>query len=203
VSRLVRSVLAAVAILAVVVTAYVGLAPDRDGEAPSSQPVLKFAPQTTPRGLAAGIIDHLDGRTVTSVAVTGRGATVAQVLTDDPAVSSILVVAAESTQGPWRCGSDDGFTPVSCQADGPLREVVRHAPGGTAPTFIGRANDDFRGDVRIEVRGDSASPEVVELVQALVDDEDLGLVTTEERNARGRGLHVETLPVVWTSGHAG
>jgi hypothetical protein len=191
--RLVRSVLVAPAILAAVVAAYAGLAPDDAGEAPSSQTVLEYTPQTTPRGLAMGIIDHLDGRTVTSVAVTGQGGTAAQVTTDDPAVSSILVVVAESTRGPWQCGSDDGFAPVSCQSDGPLREVVRHAPGGTAPTFVGRANDDFRGDVLIELHGDSASPEVEALVQALVDDLDLGLFTTQQRNTRGRDLHVVPL----------
>ncbi|MFB9314305.1 hypothetical protein [Nocardioides plantarum] len=192
-SRILRSVLAALAILTVVAAAYVVLTPDEDGVVPSSQDVLEFTPETTPRGLAVAIIDHLGDRTITSVAVTGKGGTHAVVETTDPEVASVSVSVRTSTEGPYQCGSDDGYTRVSCSANGPLREVVRRTPGGAAPTVIGHANDDFRGDVLIEVHGDSDTPEVVELVQSLVDDEDLGEVTSQDRNDRGRDLDVVPL----------
>ena len=192
-SRLARSVLVALAVIAAVAAAYVVLTPHDDGVVPPSQAVLEFTPETTPRGLAAAIIDHLGDRTVTSVAVTGKGGTAAVVETTDPAVASVSVFVGSSSTGPYECGTDDGYTRVSCSADGPLLEVVRGAPGGAHPTFIGRANDDFRGDVLIEVHGDSDAPEVSDLVQSLVEDDLVGEVTSEDRNDRGRGLDVVPL----------
>lgn len=148
---------------------------------------------TSPRGLAAAVLHHLDEATVTYVGgAGGRDALTASIGLSDPDVTTLYIaVNVDRRAAIDACGVDFGFQVVECDTGASLREVVvKRGPTCDGPILMGRYDDDDRGSVLVELFGDD-TPANRDLVAELIDDPTVGRTTTTAINAEGAELDFE------------
>lgn len=145
----------------------------------------------TPRGLAAGLLAHLPHADVTYVGGADEdGAISVMVETDSPELGTVgLYVLTESDIGAIACGSDSGYTSISCDADdvSTTDVLARTNNNDKMPDIMGRFYDASRKNVLVQVWG-SSDDDAESLVRELLKDPLLGAVTSHARNEAGEQL---------------
>jgi hypothetical protein len=145
----------------------------------------------TPRGLAAGIIEHLGDAKVTYVGGSETdGVLSAMVSTSEPDTASVYVVVYGAPEAaPTRCARDSGYTSLVCKTDGPSTTELglRGNQDNNLPLLIGRVYDASRTSVLFEVWGTNAESSE-SLARKLMGDPLLGAVTSRDRNDKGEEL---------------
>lgn len=140
---------------------------------------------TTARGLAAAVLQHLDGEDP-HVGVTDTDYPAAHIDVGDDDLDAIFVSLAPD--GPGTCDGVPGYRVIEC-AENPYTELsVNPRPNAPeAPVLEGRYADARRGSVLVQVWGEDTE-ENRDLVRGLVRDHLIGLSTTHGANEAGAEL---------------
>lgn len=143
----------------------------------------------TARGLAAAVLAHLDDADQARVTGSDKDDRLVAIVSptgDD--VTSVFVSVTDEGDGGRTCEPDDGFEIVDCDEGPPFGAVMQKAHlEKRTPVYLGRAEDESRGAVLIEVFG-KPSEEGLQLVKDLVADPLVGLETSGALNAKGEKL---------------
>jgi hypothetical protein len=125
----------------------------------------------TARGLAAGLLEHLDNLEVTSVSGSGNDLSISvMVEMSGPAVSFIHLYVQPPDFALTKCDADDGYDPVMCETDPDLTEVMRRkGPNEQMPLYEGRYFSGERGSILVQTWG-RESPDTVELILEVLKD---------------------------------
>jgi hypothetical protein len=192
-----------------VLTLLVGCGTDRSLSDPTAE-------RATPRGLIAGILQHVRADELKSVAVEADQRAGKRVSYPYPAPGyvdvdlkdgtsigvSVTAYTGDRTAPLFRCTATDGYQRLECQDDPPLfigSQNVREVDGGKFPNFEGRTRNPDRGEVLVQVVTDRSAGDIVPIIRAILNDENIGLFTTKGLNARGANLHhVEKLTITAT-----
>jgi hypothetical protein len=167
-----------------------------------------FDAPTTPRGLTAGLLRHVDRHVVREYAggyqkVTDdyEGWTAEVELDGDPRTVYVFIQRFPRSFDPGCQPDAPDYVELSCHkaANGADRSLMQRddnakeppGPGVDAtdtPILQGRTRREDGASVLVEVFGDQVTDETKALVLELLDDEALGAITTEELNAAGTEL---------------
>ena len=110
----------------------------------------------TARGLAVGVLAHLDSGQVTRVSGTTTDESVlVWIETADPALESLaLFIQSAESQAGHQCGIESTYTTVTCETEPHLMEIgVRKSSKGRMPRLMGRYIEESRGSVLVQIWG--------------------------------------------------
>jgi hypothetical protein len=181
------------ALAVVLALALMGCSNDSDGSLTASDSEFEVA---TPRGLAAGVIAHLDPEQIEDVRGNSNdradtdAVSVAVEMGDEAArLVYVLAVPSGSPYALSSCGSDSGYLPVSCATEPSYREVMRRKrPTDHTPLVMGRHLSDERGSLLIQVWGSGDVAQASAVVEELLDDPLIGIRTTRSMNDSGTAI---------------
>lgn len=145
----------------------------------------------TPRGLAAGVLRHLDPDQVGGVAGSQDVASISVMIdTQGPAVRivGVDVVPGRVSRELRHCDIDPGYAQVECRDAHGLFEIERRVGSDDRdPALMGYAYDKERGNVVVQTWG-SSDAGAEHLVRALLSDPLLGQKTSAALNDEGEAL---------------
>ena len=162
----------------------------------------------TARGLAVGVLAHLDSDQVTRVGGTTTDESVAVTIeTADPVVESVGVfIQPAELQAGHQCGMESTYTTVTCETAPHLMEMgVRKSSKGRMPRLMGRYIGESRGSVLVQIWGPDTE-QARQLVKDLLADPLLGRQTSRSLNDDGERLpdfHVDKFLVEMRDGGRG
>lgn len=144
----------------------------------------------TARGLAVGVLAHLDTDQVTRIGGTTTGESVSVTIeTADPAVESVaLFIQPAEAQAGHQCGMESTYTTVTCETEPHLIEIgVRKSSKGRMPRLMGRCIEESRGSVLVQIWAPDTE-QARQLVRDLLADPLLGRQTSRSLNDEGERL---------------
>ena len=170
--------------------------------------VTRALEPATARGLAVGVLAHLDSDQVTRVGGTTTDESVLVTIeTADPAVESVgLFIQHAELQAGHQCGMESTYTTVTCETEPHLMEIgVRKSSKGRMPRLMGRYIEESRGSVLVQIWGPDTE-QARQLVKDLLADPLLGRQTSRSLNDDGERLpdfHVDEFLVEFRDGARG
>lgn len=184
----------------------VGCGADTEQPGPSAQrdPALdnRTPEKATGPGLIASALTHIDSADVESLGWAKPNVQHAALLGVEPGPGFVSIDLTDGTslmmsvgpfvegEAPAACGGDSDYREIRCENE-PYRFIGRldqDAATADLPDYEARTYDPTRGDVLIQMTSDRSEHAVVDLIQALLDDPNLGMETTAALNARGAAL---------------